>query len=135
METEKPITGIDCGKNTWITLLASDTGAAQNLAGRTVFEVAFHTELGVKYYEEHKMDIIRVGPYDDKIMPAAVLYGSPDYKLNHECEGQASRYMFDIQDGNGAGEYSRKDIVKDRLMSNGVDSVMLRSGYAIQLFE
>ena len=43
MEPEKAITGIDCGKNTWITLLASDTGAVQNLAGRTIFDVAYYT--------------------------------------------------------------------------------------------
>ena len=79
------------------------------------------------------MDIVRVGPYDDKIMPAAVLYGSHAQK--HQCIGQASRYMFDIKDGNGAGEYSRKDIVKNTKMSKAVDSVMLRPGYAIQLFE
>ena len=51
------------------------------------------------------MNIVRVGPYDDKIMPAAVLYGSAAKKV--QCGGQASRYMFDIRDGKGAGEYNR----------------------------
>ena len=69
----------------------------QNLAGRTVFDLS--------YFSTHKMNIVRVGPYDDKIMPAAVLYGSAAKKA--QCGGQASRYMFDIRDGKGAGEYNR----------------------------
>ena len=79
------------------------------------------------------MIYVRMGPYDDKIMPAAVLYGGAGKK--HQCAGAASKFMFDIKDGKGAGEYNREDIEKERTLANAVDSVMLRPGYAIQLFE
>ena len=69
---------------------------------------------------------VLVGSYDDKEMPAVMLFSTDD------CKGEASFHLYD-RSAKGAGEYSIDDI-KDQRRSHLVKSVMLRSGYFVTLF-
>ena len=73
---KKSITGIDCGKNAWIEVIENDV-KHQSVAGRIVFDLM--------YFSTEKFYTFNIGPYDDKIMPAAILYGSA--AKTHQCVG------------------------------------------------
>ena len=83
---------------------------------------------GSAWQAEHKYDLIRVGPYDDKIMPAAVLFNDGKSK----CGYSASRHYYDPRE-EYPGEFDRGDFFNTRL-DWAVDSVMLRPGYKAYLF-
>ena len=88
----------------------------------------------MNYYEsmpEYKL--IHVGIYDDKVMPAAMLYGNKE--LTRKCDRGAARFFYDPKYKSAAGEYNRIDIEAMKGTHKEVDSVMLRPGYAIQLYE
>ena len=72
---------------------------------------------------------IRVGIYDDKVMPAAMLF------LSKRCNGGAARFFYDPRYKHAEGEYNRIDIDATRGGYKAVNSVMLRPGYTIQLYE
>ena len=74
--SKKSITGIDCGKNAWMEVIKNSV-KHQNVAGRIVFDLM--------YFSTELFDTVHIGPYDDKIMPAAILYGSA--AKTHQCVG------------------------------------------------
>ena len=64
---------------------------------------------------------MRVGYYDDKQMPAVMLFDTAD------CKGESSFHMYDRR-SKAPGAFSIDDI-SDQRSSNKIKSVMLRKGY------
>ena len=83
---------------------------------------------GATWRSESSYYFIRVGPYDDKTMPAALLFNDGKSK----CGYSASRHYYDPRE-EYPGEFDRSDFTKTRL-DWAVDSVMLRPGYKAYLF-
>ena len=69
---------------------------------------------------------IHVGTYDDKEMPAVMLFQTDD------CKGAASFHMYD-RSAHRPGAYSIGDISEQRGDAE-VHSIMLRSGYSVVLY-
>ena len=78
------VEGVDCGKDTWITLHEADkplafnstlkeTGSSISLAGRIAFQdnYPYGKENDTIQLRKSHFSTVRVGPYDDTIMPAA----------------------------------------------------------------
>ena len=73
---------------------------------------------------------VRVGPYDDTIMPAVLLF----HDMEGKCGGAPSRHFFDPTQPN-AGEVNDEDLRLQRHLTREVDSVMLRPGYKVVLYK
>ena len=76
---------------------------------------------------------MHVGPYDDKVMPAVMLFHDKQSK----CSYSASKHFY-----NPAievpGEYDREDFFGrggNSRLDTSVDAVMLRPGYKVYLYE
>ena len=64
---------------------------------------------------------MHVGYYDDKQMPAVMLFDTAD------CKGESSFHMYD-RSSKAPGAFGIDDIA-DQSISNKIKSVMLRKGY------
>ena len=74
---------------------------------------------------------MRVGPYDDHVMPAVIFF----YDHESKCSWAASRHYYNPAVRN-PGEYDRRDFAGLNYRLNWhIDSVMLRPGYKVYLFE
>ena len=96
---DKYIKGVDCGKNTWIDLISDKTHpntggqlVQQSLAGRIAYEAI---DTWKRNKVELTYDTIRIGPYDDQIMPALMLF---DSHKRSDCSENASRHFYDPRD-------------------------------------
>ena len=72
---------------------------------------------------------MRVGPYDDLVMPALMLFDG----FTHSCDGAASRHFYDPRE-KYPGQYDRDDLYYTRIRYSA-DSMMLRPGYKVILYE
>ena len=124
--------GVDCGKDTWVTLheinedWGHEVGAYLSLAGRIAFEDNYPY---LATYRVSRFSTVRVGPYDDTIMPAVLLFD--DY--NGKCGGAPSRHFFDPTSPS-PGEVNDEELADQRKITREVDSVMLRPGYKVVLY-
>ena len=73
---------------------------------------------------------MRVGPYDDLVMPALMLF---DGGKERACNGSASRHFYDPRE-KYPGQFDRDDLYYTRIRF-GADSMMLRPGYKVILYE
>ena len=126
----KEIKGVDCGKHTWVDILSNHNKTAgpgkheQSLAGRISYELI---ELPGYIHLYHRG--IRIGPYDDQIMPALMLF--KDKKKS--CTNMASRHFYNPRDPY-PGEFQGEDFISARTLYAS-DSLMLRPGYRVYLYE
>ena len=74
---------------------------------------------------------MRVGPYDDQVMPAVILFHDEE----SNCSYAASRLFYNPE-VKSPGEYDQRDFRSSNYRLNTeVDSVKLRPGYKVYLYE
>ena len=64
--------------------------------------------MGPLLVSQPRYSYIRVGIYDDKVMPAAMLFGNKE--KTGKCDRGAARFFYEPKYGAAAGEYNQLDI-------------------------
>ena len=132
------IRSLDCGKKTWADIFRVEENRSQEIETNTIAgELFYDISLRGQRLSAQK-NAIRVGPYDSKKMPAAMVFGDFDCRVN------AVRLFYDDR-VQVPGEYDYRDLssivfsgiheADDKKYMMGVGSIMVRPGYQIKFYK